>query len=274
VPRFYVANDSGALARRSYNLRLPHGWPGNVRTNRTGSSLSVDLTTFGIYLTIQLVKMVKSSSKPTATPKRSAETRAGILAAAATVFAECGLAGARTEAIATAAGVNKALLYYYFRSKERLYEAVVEDHFREFNRQALQVLAAPGRAQVILLQYVSLHFDFISARRRYARLYQQMMVSGGRPLERLVRKYFIPRSQAFGKLLERGMHEGEFRHVEAMHAAISIVALIVFYFSAAPVLQALGHADAYSAANLERRKAEVLDFIRHGLFRDPGISRL
>ena len=52
---------------------------------------------------------------------------------------QIGLAGARAEAIAAAAGVNKALLYYYFKSKESLYEAVVEDHFAEFNRQALLV---------------------------------------------------------------------------------------------------------------------------------------
>ena len=73
------------------------------------------------------------------------------------------MAGARTDAIAAAAGVNKALLYYYFKSKESLYEAVVEDHFSEFNRQALEVLAAPGPARAVLLRYVSLHFDFISA---------------------------------------------------------------------------------------------------------------
>lgn len=192
-----------------------------------------------------------------------------ILAAAEQVFAKSGLAGARTDAIAAEAGVNKALLYYYFKSKAGLYEAVVEDHFREFNRQALDVLATPGSVRAVLLRYVSLYFDFISTRRRYAALYQQLMTARGKPLERLVRKHFVPRSQAFRKLLERGVRNGELRRTDARHTAISIVGLIVFYFSAAPVLQLLGHSDAYSAANLERRKREVLDFIRYGLFLDP-----
>jgi TetR/AcrR family transcriptional regulator len=200
---------------------------------------------------------------------RSADTRAAILAAAEQIFAKSGLAGARTDAIAVSAGVNKALLYYYFKSKGGLYEAVVEDHFREFNRQALEVLAAPGAARTVLLRYVSLYFDFISARQRYAALYQQLMTARGGPLERLVRKYFVPRSAAFNKLLERGIRDGEFRRTDARHTAISIVGLIVFYFSAAPVLQLLGHANAYSVATLRRRKQEVLDFIRHGLFREP-----
>lgn len=77
--------------------------------------------------------------------ERSAETRTAILGAAERVFAKSGLAGARIDAIAAAAGVNKALLYYYFKSKEDLYETVVENHFSEFNRQALEVLMARDR---------------------------------------------------------------------------------------------------------------------------------
>ena len=202
-------------------------------------------------------------------PVHRGDSRAAILAAAEQSFARAGLAGARTDAIAAAAGVNKALLYYYFKSKGGLYEAVVEDHFREFNRQALEVLAAPQSARAVLLRYVSLYFDFISARQRYAALYQQLMTARGKPLERLVRKYMVPRSNAFNALLTRGIRDGEFRRTDPRHTAISVVGLIVFYFSAAPVLQLLGHSDAYSAASLRRRKQEVLDFIRHGLFTDP-----
>jgi len=213
--------------------------------------------------------MRKGPAKAISPQKRSVETRAEILSAAARIFADAGLAGARTDAIAAAAGVNKALLYYYFHSKERLYEAVVEDHFREFNREALGILAAAGSAKDVLVRYVSLHFDFISSHRRYARLYQQMMITGGRHFERLIQKFFVPRSQAFSKLLERGMREGEFRRGDALHAAVSIVGLIVFYFSAAPVLQLMGHTNAYSPGNLQLRKQEVLDFIGHGLFLNP-----
>jgi len=200
---------------------------------------------------------------------QSAQTRAMILAAAERIFAQAGLAGARIDVIAAGAGVNKALLYYYFESKEKLYHAVLEDHFKEFNRRALAVLGGAGSAREILLRYVSLHFDFISARHRHAPLFQQFMSAGGKSSESLVRKYFTPRGRAFGKLLERGMREGEFRRANRFHTAISIVALIVFYFSAAPVLRMLGHSDAYGETNLKRRKQEVLDFIRRGLFRDP-----
>jgi TetR/AcrR family transcriptional regulator len=200
----------------------------------------------------------------------SEKTRANILATAGRIFAQTGLAGARTEVIAKAAGVNKALLYYYFKSKEALYEAVVEDHFRRFNVQALALLGSEEPAHKVLLQYVSLHFDFIAAHRQSAPLFQQFMMAGGKRAERLIRKYFKPRSDAVRKLLERGVRAGEFRRTDLFHTALSVIALIVFYFSAAPVLQLISHSNAHSAGNLRIRKREVLDFIRHALFTNPN----
>jgi TetR/AcrR family transcriptional regulator len=215
--------------------------------------------------------MPKTLTKPPriAGQDRSEKTRAAILAAAEAVFGKSGLAGARTEAIAAEAGVNKAMLYYYFRSKDELYDAVIEDHFSAFNRTALQALSAEGPARRILLNYVALHFDFISTRHRYAPLYQQLMMTGGTRMERLVRKYFLPRAQALDALLERGMRNKEFRQMDRQHTAVSITALIVFYFSAAQVLKVLQETDAHSPANLKKRKAEVINFIRYGLFTDP-----
>ncbi|MDE3083833.1 MAG: TetR/AcrR family transcriptional regulator [Verrucomicrobiota bacterium] len=215
--------------------------------------------------------MSRSLGLPDRSPPqtRGAETQAAIFAAAERIFAESGLAGARTDVIAASAGVNKALLYYYFKSKEQLYAAVLEDQFKEFNRQALAVLTAPGSARAVLLRYVGLHFDFIRERRRCAPLYHQLLTAAGPSTRRLVRKYWIPRVQALGRLLQRGMREKEFRQADIRQTATSIAALIVFYFSASPVLKMLGPADAYSEANLKCRRREVLDFIRYGLFIDP-----
>ena len=203
-------------------------------------------------------------------PERSPEgARAAILAAAERVFAQAGLAGARTEVIAAEAGVNKALLFYYFKSKERLYHAILEEHLKAFNQKALALLTRPGSARKIMLEYVTLQFDFISARHRHASLFQQFLGAGGKSSDTLVRKYIVPRSQAVERLLKRGIHNGEFRQLDPFHAAVSLGALVVFYFSAAPVLRLLGHSNAYSKRSLSRRKEEVLEFIRRALFRHP-----
>ena len=199
----------------------------------------------------------------------SVGTHARILKAAGQVFAEGGLAGARTEAIAAAAGVNKALLYYYFKSKDGLYQAVLDDHLKEFSRRAVEILSAgdsPGRT---LLRYVSYHFDFIGARPYYPSLFQRLMMAGGLAAQRMVQEHMAPVSKRLLEVIERGMRAGEFRVFDSRHTAISLVALTVFYFSAAPLVRRLSGKDPFQRANRARRKEEVLKFIRYALFRDP-----
>ena len=202
-------------------------------------------------------------------PHNSVATRGAILEAAERIFAEEGLEGARTDAIAAAAGVNKALLYYYFRSKDDLYRAVLETYLADFNRQALAVLSSRGSARSLLLRYINLHFDFIGAHRHHGPLFQRMLMTDQRSLARMAQQYFLPRSEALLKVIERGMHSGEFRRMDSTHAAISLISLIVFYFSSAPVLRAVSGIDAYAKANVERRKKEVLEFVRYALFKNP-----
>jgi TetR/AcrR family transcriptional regulator len=82
-----------------------------------------------------------------ASTDRASETRARILDAALGEFSTHGLAGARTDRIANSAGVNKALLYYYFDSKENLYLAAFEmisDKIRERTLAVFLRESSPG----------------------------------------------------------------------------------------------------------------------------------
>jgi TetR/AcrR family transcriptional regulator len=201
--------------------------------------------------------------------RRGGGSRDAILKAAERVFADAGLAGARTDAIARAAGVNKALLYYYFKSKDALYLAVLENHMKEFNRRGLEVLMRPGSPRRTLLEYVGMHFDFMSSRPNYPRLFHRLVISGGSGLERLAEKYFQPVRRRLIRIIERGVHTGEFRRVESRHAAVSIVGLAVFNFAAAPVVRKVTNVDPYSKAHLAQRRKGILDLVRYGLFRKP-----
>ena len=92
------------------------------------------------------------------------KTRAAILKAALEEFAHEGATGARTDEIARRAGVNKALLYYYFKDKEGLYAAALEQVFSGLYERVAAVLERadlppPER----LLLYVRTHFDYIAS---------------------------------------------------------------------------------------------------------------
>jgi TetR/AcrR family transcriptional regulator len=216
---------------------------------------------------------MRTLHKPTARDARhhnSAATREAILEAAERIFADKGLEGARTEALAAAAGVNKALLYYYFESKEGLYRAVLEGYLADFNRHALEVLSALGSARSLLLRYINLNFDFIGAHRHHGPLFQRMLMADEKDWVRVAREHGLPRLKALLKVIARGMRKGELQRMDAAHAAISLVSLVVFYFSAAPVLRAVSGVDPYTRANVDRRRQEVLKFVRNALFKDPG----
>jgi TetR/AcrR family transcriptional regulator len=201
--------------------------------------------------------------------ERGSETRTAILAAAERIFADGGLEGARMDAIAAKAGVNKALLYYYFRSKEELYAAILESHMQEFHRRALEILSANASARSTLLGYMSLHFDFLSQRPFFPRLIHRLMTTAGQPARRLFQEYSAPLYRKLVEVVERGIRARELRPVDSHHTVYSLVALTVFYFSAAPIIKSVSHIDPFDPANVQRRKREVLKLVRYGLFREP-----
>jgi len=206
--------------------------------------------------------------------RSTAESRTSILEAAGRIFAGQGLSGARTDVIAAEAGVNKALLYYYFKNKEDIYWAVLDEEVTGFHLKALTLLSQEGPAAPTLLRYVSNHFDFICAHPHYPRLFQMMMMAGGRRCERLVAERIIPVAQKLDALLRRGIRSGELRPFDVGHTAVSLVALTVFYFNAAPIIRLVSGRDPFNTANLRKRKAEVLKFIRYALFTDPEAAVL
>src|SRR4051812_34792975 len=89
-------------------------------------------------------------------------TRGAILEAALHEFATEGVAGARTDAIARAAGVNKALLYYYYKDKEALYGAVLDHVFSGLIARVGQVLDQEMPPREKILAYAGAHFDYIA----------------------------------------------------------------------------------------------------------------
>jgi TetR/AcrR family transcriptional regulator len=200
---------------------------------------------------------------------RAGGSREAILRAAERIFAEEGLAGARTDAIARRAEVNKALLYYYFKSKKALYLAVLERHMKEFNRLGLQVLGGKGTERRKILDYVGMHFDFASQRRFFSLLFPRLLISEGSALSRLVKKYTFPVVQEAVLAIERGVKAGEFRPVDGRQTAISLLGLTVHYFLMAPMMSRVARVDPYAQPFLERRKKEILDLVRYGLFLHP-----
>lgn len=205
------------------------------------------------------------------------ESRAAILQAAAHEFAEHGIAGARTDAIAREACVNKALLYYYFEDKETLYGAVLDNAFSGLKTTVFKVLDSGLPPKDKMLAYVGAYFDFIAANPLYPRLMQREMMRAregeSQHFEKMVKAYIQPIFMRVSQVLQEGIAQGEFRPVKPEHFVPSIVAMIVFYFSSAPMMQKIVGFNPLAPQRVAERRAAVLDFVSAALFQQQPSSK-
>src|ERR1700753_2067275 len=160
-------------------------------------------------------------------------TRKAILRAAIREFSEHGLAGARTDAIAESAKVNKALLYYYFKSKRGLYAAALEEVSGIVVERTLAALDpgySPGER---LLRTALNHFDRILTKREFQSLLQQEMVrfhreeSGAAPM--FFQSTFRPLMEKMQDAVAEGIRKRELCKVDVLQVLVSIFGANVFY---------------------------------------------
>src|SRR5919108_5931873 len=118
------------------------------------------------------MKMATASKPRMGSRGRPEQSRAAILDAAVREFSREGIAGARTDAIARAARVNKALLYYYFKDKDALYGAVLDEVFGGLTTTVMNVLSRDLPPKEKILAYAGAHFDYVASHPSYPRIVQ------------------------------------------------------------------------------------------------------
>ncbi len=191
-------------------------------------------------------------------------TKHQILDAAEAEFAVAGLSAARTEAIAAQTGVTKAMIYYYFQSKEELYRAVLERCFTKalgIMEQLQLDCLPPDAALVRLLEQV---LCCISENPRIGSILS---------LEAIQNKgKYYPKQLGdllYGtivKILEQGIVSGVFRHLEPRHTAVNIIGSCTFYFTAQENLKYLWPGKRLLGKDLLQQHAqESIDLIMAGV---------
>src|SRR5215471_8150935 len=108
-------------------------------------------------------RKTKPAPRTTAPPARDRDTEQRILDAAHAVFVRRGTAGARMQEIAEEAGVNKALLHYYFRNKARLGEAIFRRVAQGLFARVGAILGGAGTLDEKVRSVVALYIDQLSA---------------------------------------------------------------------------------------------------------------
>ncbi|WP_420438186.1 TetR/AcrR family transcriptional regulator [Candidatus Palauibacter sp.] len=203
------------------------------------------------------------------------DTEQRIFDAALTVFARKGRDGARLQEIADHAGINRALLHYYFRTKNQLYEAVFEHGCRQFMTGLSQSLRAEQGFEDSLRTFVYGYIDYIYEHQEMARLMLNECLCGGGVLERHLTAAIAAREEVPGLLLEdrlrSAMEAGEIRDVDLRHTLLTIISACLFPFVALPTVR-LFHSRAVEDFDrfVQERKSHIVDLLLEGL-RPPGL---
>jgi TetR/AcrR family transcriptional regulator len=213
---------------------------------------------------------------PTPKPRasRDATTEARILDAARRAFTRRGTAGARMQEIADDAGVNSALLYYYFTSKEALAERVFLDAAGRLV-QALAPLAATGDSiEALVRGFVHSYIDTVrQVPFLPAYILAEMHQHPARMTALMARVFGSLPSHvsqlALGRvsqLLDAGIGAGTLRRLTPRQVMVSVMALTVMPFAARPlIMTAFKLDDDEFERFLDERKAELPGFILNGL---------
>jgi TetR/AcrR family transcriptional regulator len=214
-----------------------------------------------------------TAPNPTRTQtERADQTRARILDAAVRQFSENGLAGARTEQIAEEAGVNKALLYYYFKSKEDLYAAALESVFEGVRTASIAVLQAEVSAGERFVQIVLDNFDRSYSHPSMRTLMQQEMVrlhqGEENRMAQMAERFFRPMWVRVQEVLEEGIASGELIPVEPQQIRYAALGANVFYFLTAPLVRLAFGFDPLERGELEHRRKAAVEYLGQAIFID------
>lgn len=184
-----------------------------------------------------------------------------ILEAAEQEFLAKGYDGARTTSIAQAAGVTHAMLHYYFRTKEQLFERIVDEKFRLMAQSMLAAFGNPNQSVVErIIGGIELHFNYVAQNPQLPLFVINEIIS--RP-----ERYDILYSRMRGIVdtlyanLQRDIDiaagHGEMERIDARMLFISIMSLNIFTFIAYPFMEPImGELMRDRSAFLEARKAE------------------
>jgi TetR/AcrR family transcriptional regulator len=193
--------------------------------------------------------------------------RSAILAAAEEQFARAGYVATRLDDVAEAMGMTAAALFYYFKDKGALYDAMMENAFAKLAASLGEVLSAPTSIAERIERAVEVWIDTIVARPALARLMLRHIADNEQHPSRRV----YPASDAFLRmafaLFEHGRKTGELNpiHDHPYHAASAIIGGTIFYASALAPLVPSDDFDPLSAKQVDAHKRDAVRIVRRYL---------
>lgn len=195
--------------------------------------------------------------KNTETIKISTEEK--ILAAAEQVFLQSGYDGSRMQEIADIAGINKAMLHYYFRSKDLLFEYIAEQKFALFFPKLQELLSSSSSFTDKVCTYVELHINLLREN-PYLPLFVINTVNKNNAF---IKKMPTFVASEFVKNYYEDLAANKVKQLNPLQFLVSVMSMCVFPFLAKPIfMSAITHTNLDFDALMAARTEEVKSYVR------------
>jgi TetR/AcrR family transcriptional regulator len=194
-------------------------------------------------------------------------TELRILDAARQVFLEKGMAGSRMQEIADEAGINKALLHYYFRSKEKLFNRIFGEVVEKIS-QGLQLIFRKDMSVIDRLKaIVDVYIDVLFENRYLPLFVLNELNHNPEKFSDLFEQHIVVHMQKFIREIQHEVDTGKINPVHPIHLLLNVLGLIIFPFATIPVLSRIAVEDIRPLLNslLQERKQVVKQFIEDAL---------
>lgn len=200
------------------------------------------------------------------TKTKDKNTEEQILTAAKDIFQTKGMDGARMQEIADKAGINKAMLHYYYRSKQLLFEAVFKNAFSLLAPQLNKILNDNSSIEDKVKNFSSNYISFIIKHPYLPNFIIQELNRNPDFIKNIQENNSILNIDKFKAQVALEVEQGILKPTKGEQLFINILALNIFPFVAKPLVKAFVKTDDQGFKKLmEQRKTEVSEFIIHSI---------
>lgn len=198
------------------------------------------------------------------TKEQSTEDR--IVEAAKTVFVKKGMDGARMQEIAVEAGINKALLHYYFRTKNKLFEKVFTMLFKDIFKIFEQAISSELTFEEFLDGFIRQYIKMLKSRPYIPQfVIHELNRNPDRIVEQMQSTNFD--KQKLFNLINKAVEEKVIRPIQPVHLLTNILSMCIFPFVAKPIITgfALDGDKAKYKQYINERPDEVIAFVKQAV---------
>src|SRR6188768_3304644 len=172
------------------------------------------------------------------------DSRQRVFDAAAAEFARCGYAGANVDRIARAARLNKAMIYYHFKSKAALYREILRDMFGAVRDRVAAVAASDASPEDKVRAYVAAIATEAEARPHFPPIWLREIAEGAAHVDAATLACVRDVLTALGGIIAEGVRAGRFQPTHPLLVQGGIIAPLMFFLATAPLRQKMARSGA------------------------------